>query len=140
MEKIDRMMKSLARGKERALPVLNGVVGHTLKKIGLAIPMRLYAGEKPLSLTKSGLGKAGLPAGGKICILAHGNCGSERGWAFKEDRSKDYGSLLQKEFGFTPFFLRYNSGLHISSNGHRLSALLEKLIHSYPVKVSELIL
>ena len=48
--------------------------------------------------------------------------------------------MLQKDLGFTPCFLRYNSGLHISTNGRRLSNLLEEFVRSYPEKVAELIL
>lgn len=127
---------------ERLQCVLNGVIGDTLEasKIGFAINMTLYAAGKPLTVTKKILSEIALPDTGKICILAHGSCGSEQGWGFKGNSSINYGSLLQNDFGFTPFFLRYNSGLHISTNGKRLSNLLEKFFRCYPKKVSEVIL
>jgi len=127
---------------KRILAILNGVLGDTLEKtkITLAMKMTLHTADLPLILTKKYLAKSDLPASGRICILAHGNCGSEKGWGFRENSSTSYGSLLQKDFGFTPFFLSYNSGLHISTNGKLLSNLLEKLIAHYPHKISELML
>lgn len=132
----------LDKATQRTLHVMNGVIGDMLenKGTGLAMKMTLYASNKPLTVTKKCLSQIKLPDTDKICILAHGNCGSEKGWAFKENPSANYGSLLQKDFGFTPFYLRYNSGLHISVNGKRLSDLLEKFIRCYPKKVREVIL
>lgn len=89
------------------------------------------------------LSSSKISGSGKICILAHGSCGSEMGWTFFDEASgekTDYGSLLERDFGFAPLYLRYNSGLHISTNGKRLSALLEKLIASSPTKIREVVL
>ena len=36
--------------------------------------------------------------------------------------------------GFSPLYLRYNSGLHISENGRRLSWLLEELCREWPLR------
>lgn len=127
---------------DRSLCTLNGVIGDTLekKKSWLSIQMRLYNEKGPLSLTQSTLKQVGVGEDGKICILAHGSCSSESDWKFKNDFSKNYGVLLQSEMSYTPFFLRYNSGLHISTNGKRLSDLLEKLVRSYPSPINEIIL
>src|SRR3990167_10317719 len=135
-------MKKMKKIASQTLHVMNGVIGDMLEKskTGLAMKMTLYAGGKPLTMTKKSLRDIELPDTGKVTILAHGSCGSEKGWGFKENRSISYGSLLQKDFGFTPFFLRYNSGLHISVNGKRLSDLLEKFIRSCPKKIREVVL
>ena len=132
----------MARGTQHTLFVLNGVLGDTLEKnkTGLAVKMALYNTHGPLNLTKKSLSQCNLPLTGNICILAHGSCGSEKGWGFKGNKSTNYGSLLQKDFDFTPFFLRYNSGLHISTNGKRLSNLLEKFVLSYPTQINKIIL
>jgi pimeloyl-ACP methyl ester carboxylesterase len=37
-------------------------------------------------------------------------------------------------------YLHYNSGLHVSTNGRALSALLEQLVEAWPVPVEELVL
>lgn len=142
MEKMQKFVSSMARGTQKTLFILNGVLGDTLEKnkTGLALKMALHDTFGPLNLTKKALSHCDLPNTGKICILAHGSCSSEKAWGFKGNKSTNYGSLLQKDFDFTPFFLRYNSGLHISTNGKRLSNLLEKFIQAYPTKINEIIL
>lgn len=130
MNKIRKFFTTVAGDKERYLCAVNGIIGDHLDK-----------GKSPLAVTMRLFPSAGTSEiGGKICILANGSCASEKDWNFKNSSTMTYGSLLQKDFGFTSYFLRYNSGLHISTNGHRFSALLEKFIRSYPVKVTEVVL
>jgi triacylglycerol lipase len=135
-------LASLADDQTRYQVVLNGVIGDLLAKhkSRMAIGMAFYSDGDPLLIAKPALKKTDLPKSGKICILAHGSCNSERDWRFQNDVSLDYGKLLQKDLGHTPFYLRYNSGLHISTNGKRLSSLLEKLVNHYPTKVTEIML
>jgi pimeloyl-ACP methyl ester carboxylesterase len=52
----------------------------------------------------------------------------------------DYGSMLARDLGFTPFYVRYNSGLPIAENGTALSALLDRLVAEYPVPLEEIVL
>lgn len=119
--------------------VLNGVLGDLLeeKKSPLSIQMAFYENNQPMALDKE---KWSQGVGGKICILAHGSCNTENDWRFKDDPSRDYGSLLKKDSGYTPFYLRYNSGLHIFVNGQRLSNLLEELIGCSSQEISEIVL
>ena len=49
-----------------------------------------------------------------------------------------YGDRLDSELGYTPLFVRYNSGLHISHNGRALGALMEELAANWPVPVAEI--
>lgn len=133
---------TLGRGWERTLSVVNGIIGDTFekKKSRLAIPMEFFAAGKPLQLTRTSLAKMKLPPTGKLSIFTHGNCASETSWGFKGNPAKNYGLLLEKDAGLTPFFVRYNSGLHISTNGKCLSDLLEKLVRFYPVQVTSIVL
>lgn len=142
MKQLRNFSKAFVKGRNRTIAILNGIFGDSLEKhqSSFSTKMKIYAGNKPLVLTKKALSEAGLPINGKICFLAHGMCGSEKGWNFKEDPSLNYGSLLEKDTGLAPLFLRYNSGLHISENGKRLSEMLEKLVLHYPTQVSELVL
>jgi pimeloyl-ACP methyl ester carboxylesterase len=39
---------------------------------------------------------------------------------------------LSRALGFTPVYLHYNSGLHISINGHALAQQLERLVDQWP--------
>ncbi|MBY0411310.1 MAG: alpha/beta hydrolase, partial [Burkholderiaceae bacterium] len=50
----------------------------------------------------------------------------------------DHGAYLAAARGYTPVYLRYNTGLHTSTNGAQLSALLESLVAAWPVPVTEL--
>ena len=52
----------------------------------------------------------------------------------------DHGAALARDLGYTPLYLLYNSGLHISTNGHAFAAILEQLVASWPVAVDELVL
>lgn len=126
----------------RYLSTLNGVIGDSLekRKSALSIQMGLFSGGRPVTITKNSLRALPLLDNGKICLLAHGSCSFERDWHFKGSPEKDYGSLLQAERGHFPWYLRYNSGLHISTNGRLFSTLLENLVRSYPTKVSEIVL
>jgi pimeloyl-ACP methyl ester carboxylesterase len=109
----------------RHLSLLNGVVGDMLdaQRSRLAIGMRLM----------------GEVRGGKLCILVHGLCDSEEIWRFPGNPARDYGTLLQKDLGYVPLYLRYNSGLHISTNGRLLSQILSEICENNPGTIREII-
>jgi pimeloyl-ACP methyl ester carboxylesterase len=46
--------------------------------------------------------------------------------------------MLASELGYSPVYLRYNSGLHISTNGRALATRLEQLLDNWPVPLDEL--
>jgi pimeloyl-ACP methyl ester carboxylesterase len=56
------------------------------------------------------------------------------------DKEANYGQFLARDLGFTPLFLRYNTGRHISENGRALAALLEQLLDAYPLPLTEIAL
>ena len=126
--------------------ILNGVVGDYLseRQNGLAIDMAFYHAGQPLVLTPASLGAVYPNPTGKLCVLVHGLGCHEGVWAFRQTQpnpeDQSYGTLLQAECGFTPFYLRYNTGLHISQNGRSLARLLGQLLDSYPVPVEEIVL
>jgi triacylglycerol lipase len=115
----------LSEIKGQPLAVLNGVVGDSLdaQKSKLAIKMSLI-GEQP---------------GSRLCIFVHGLCDSETAWQYSDDPTTSYGSLLEKDCGYTPILVRYNSGLHISTNGQLLVKLINKLCKNSPDPIEEII-
>jgi pimeloyl-ACP methyl ester carboxylesterase len=123
--------------KDRYIAALNGVIGDSLEKqkSRLSIKMDFYANGKPIRRIQTAP-----KITGRICIFVHGSCDNEESWKSNDGKSKDYGLALQKEFGYAPLYVRYNSGLHISTNGQKLSRLLRKLFHNYPEKIEEIIL
>jgi hypothetical protein len=123
--------------RERALAVLNGVMGDRLADAGnpLAIPMTLrHRGEfldcsRPLAIP-------GVTA--RPLLLIHGLCGSDLDWRARRDRDvHDHGEALASAFGYTPVHVRYNTGLHVSRNGRELSSHLERLAARWPVPIED---
>jgi len=122
--------------RERLVSALNGVVGDYLLESGdaLQIPMRFRRNGAALELTSEALARSIPAASGKIVVLVHGLCMSDLQWRRREH---DHGEALALDAGFTPVYLHYNSGLHISTNGRELASRLEELIQAWPVEVEQ---
>lgn len=118
----------------------NGVYGDYLARTGnpLAIDMSLrYRGRRidpgdPASVFEQH-GDVTLPS--KLLVLVHGLCMNDRQW---NRDGHDHGAALAGDLGYLPLYLRYNSGLHIASNGRLLAELLETLIGNCTTPVEEL--
>ncbi|MFP3900365.1 MAG: esterase/lipase family protein [Acidimicrobiia bacterium] len=121
--------------------VLNGLIGDELAEQGssLAVPLsfRTRAGDE-LPLEREALGRALPDAGPRLCVLVHGLMSSETVWRFAGRPRLTYGELLAAEHGVTPVYVRYNTGLHISTNGRELAAALQRLVRAWPVRVREI--
>ena len=120
---------SSSTGREAWLAALNGVLGDHLVATGnpLAIPIRFRQGGEPLAPSD----------GRRLLVLAHGLCMNDLQWNRK---GHDHGAALARDLGFTPVYLHYNSGLHISTNGHAFAVLIEDLVRQWPVPVEELVI
>ncbi|WP_240359874.1 esterase/lipase family protein [Pyxidicoccus trucidator] len=129
-------------GVEFAIGVLNGVVGDYLHRQdnGLATPMEFFHDGRPLRLDRESLQRAYPHSRGRLALWVHGLAVTEAVWSFPSEPAVTYGSLLEQDAGFTPLYLRYNTGLHISDNGESLARLLEELVAAFPVPVEELVL
>jgi hypothetical protein len=130
-----------------AMAALNGLYGDRLQRSypALALPMRLRAEGSDVALTPQRLAAAYPSPSGSLVLFVHGLCESEESWSLAAERRHGerhitYGSLLRDDLGFTPLYLRYNSGRHISDNGHDLSDLLEDLVDAWPVPVAEIVM
>ena len=91
----------------------------------LAIAMRLRRGGIALPSEPESLAAAIPQAGGKLVVLVHGLCMNDLQWTRK---GHDHGAALARDLGYTPVYLHYNSGLHISTNGRAFAELLESLV------------
>jgi pimeloyl-ACP methyl ester carboxylesterase len=123
--------------RDMLLAALNGVVGDHLAASdnSLAIRMHLRIAGQPL---EHGVpGKALSHASGKILLLVHGLCLNDRHWL---RNGHDHGALLASELGYTPVYLRYNTGLHISTNGRAFAEQIECLLQRWPAPVEELVI
>ncbi len=132
-----------------SISLVNGFWGDYLHDHGngLAVEMALYAHNRPLTLTAERLVALHPQPSPKLCILVHGLSCNEHLWSFvppqeadSQPEQVDYGTLLQAEFGCTPFYLRYNTGLSVAENGKSLAILLQTLCDCYPIKVEEMVL
>ncbi|MFY9822612.1 MAG: alpha/beta hydrolase [Thermoanaerobaculia bacterium] len=127
---------STSRGREAWLAALNGVLGDHLaaSRNPLAIPMGLRREGQPLEPGRSLAGAIPQP-GGKLLVLAHGLCMNDLQWNRK---GHDHGAALARDLSYTPLYLHYNSGLHISTNGRAFADLLEAVVSQWPVPLEEL--
>jgi len=119
------------------LAALNGVLGDHLKEDGnpLAIQMTLRRGGRALEPDPQPLRNALPQATDRLLLMVHGSSLSDLQW---NRQGHDHGAALGRDLGFTPVYLRYNSGLHISSNGRELAALLERLVSAWPTPMADL--
>jgi pimeloyl-ACP methyl ester carboxylesterase len=121
--------------------VANGVCGDYLLRTGnpLAIDMSLrYRGRRvdlrdPTSVFEQH--DVATPVSKKLLVLVHGLCMNDRQW---NRDGHDHGAALADELGYLPFYLRYNSGLQISSNGRALAEQLEALLGNWALPVEDL--
>jgi triacylglycerol lipase len=125
---------------------INALVGDYLRdqRNALAVEMDFYTRNRPLKLTRTGSFPALASSTGKLVVFVHGLGCNEGIWAFHDPghgrHATSYGARLASDLGYTPFFVRYNTGLSVSENGQHLSALLEALLAGYPHPVEELVL
>ncbi len=126
--------------RQAVLAALNGVLGDRLAQTHnpLATPMTLrWQGQV--------LDPQAMPpmpgATGKVLLLIHGLCMNDLQWSAQPVNdgpvASDHGAALAAH-GYTPVYLRYNTGLHTSQNGQDLARLLEQLMAHWPQPVQEL--
>ncbi len=141
LAQLEPLLGASSPSTERAAVVaaLNGVLGDHLAETGnpLAVDMRLCREGQPLSLDAASLQSAMPGAGRKLLVLLHGLCMNDRLWARK---GHDHGEALAKDLGFTPVYLHYNTGLHISVNGRAFDAIMQALVDAWPEPIDELVL
>jgi pimeloyl-ACP methyl ester carboxylesterase len=123
--------------RDMLLAALNGVVGDHLAASDnpLAICMHLRSDGQPLA--HDAAGRTLSHARGKVLLLVHGLCLNDQHW---QRNGHSHGASLAGDLGYIPIYLRYNTGLHISTNGRALAQQLEELLQGWPVPVEELVI
>jgi pimeloyl-ACP methyl ester carboxylesterase len=124
------------------LSALNGAFGDTLVRRGnpLALRMAFRRRGRDLSLTPGSLAEAYPNAKPRLAVFVHGLCETEDAWKLGAARHVPYGHRMEIELGYSPLYLRYNTGRHISENGRELAGALEDLISAWPTDVHEVVL
>ncbi|MBC7171158.1 MAG: alpha/beta hydrolase [Polyangiaceae bacterium] len=130
----------MLRPLELAIAVLNGAVGDYLARTGngLATEFVLAHDGAVLPVDRASLARVHPNASNRVVVLVHGLMCTEDIFRFRD--GGDYGSMLERDLGFTPLYVRYNSGLPIEANGASLARLLEDVVREYPVDIEELLL
>jgi pimeloyl-ACP methyl ester carboxylesterase len=125
-----------------AVGAINGLWGDRLnrRRSALETPMGVRRGGRDVALDAASLAHAFPEATPKLVVFIHGLCETEEAWRLGAGRSVPYGDRLGAELGYTPVYVRYNSGLHISVNGRRLARLLDELTGNWPVEIAEIAL
>jgi hypothetical protein len=86
--------------------------------------------------TREGFASAYPDAAPRVVVLVHGVMCTESIWELPD--GQDYGSLLARDLGLCPLYVRYNSGRAIADNGRELSRLLAALCEQFAVPVEQI--
>jgi pimeloyl-ACP methyl ester carboxylesterase len=125
-----------------ALGALNGAFGDRLERqrSPLAVHMTVRRGGAAVDLDADAVRAAFPDATGRLAVFLHGLCETEEAWTFWSPGQVPYGPRLRVDLGYTPVYIRYNSGRHISDNGRELAQLLDQLTAVWPVPREEIAL
>ncbi|WP_373045403.1 esterase/lipase family protein [Vulgatibacter sp.] len=118
-----------------ALAVLNGAIGDHLDRTGNGLATEMAFVRAGASVPAAAAAPA--EASGRLVVLVHGLMCTETVW--RQPDGGDFGSQLERDLGYTPLYLRYNSGRSLAENGAALARLLEELIDTWPVPVEEIL-
>ena len=132
-----------ARAGRLVLGAVNGLWGDTLTRRypELTLDMGVRSCGRDVHVDRDGIALAFPSATPRLVMFLHGLCETDEWWLPRAtDRRADFGSRLQRDLGYTPVYLRYNSGLRVSDNGRQLAHLLDDLVDAWPVPVEELAL
>ena len=125
-------------GGSAVIAAIAGLRGDALEEEGspLAQPMAVRVAGEPAAVEPQALAAAFPDATPRVVVFVHGLMETEFSWGTGET----YGTRLERELGYTPVTVRYNSGLRISRNGRCLSELMDELVAAWPVEVERVAL
>src|SRR3954452_12340151 len=134
---------STTRRGAAVVAAINGLIGDTLERRQSALhqPMALRVHGESLATDREVLAAAYPTATPRLVVFLHGLMETEFSWRWgSRATGESYGTLLERELGITPLYVRYNSGRHVSDNGRSLADLLEEAVAAWPVPVEEVTL
>lgn len=107
--------------------------------------MALRHRGRDVAAQRDALATAFPTASPRLALFVHGLAGNESTWRFYArehygDTTTTYGSRLCQDLGYTPLYIRYNTGLHISENSRALADLIDRIVQEWPVPVEEIVL
>jgi pimeloyl-ACP methyl ester carboxylesterase len=122
---------SAAPGGAALLAAIDGLIGDVLEREHreLAPPMCIRVDGR--AVTPAEFAATAEP-GARLCVFLHGLMETEFSWG-----REPYGDRLD---GWTPVYVRYNTGRRISDNGASLDELLEELAGAWPAQIDRIAL
>ena len=127
---------------------VNGLIGDTLEEEGspLAHPIRItsWPGGGGAVPGASAVGTdvvaldPGQPVTGDVVVFVHGLMETEHSWGL--GGREPYGERLARDAGWTPLYVRYNTGRRISRNGLALCEALCDELADWPVPLERVAL
>ena len=126
---------------------LNGLYGDAFferkHRLDLGMSIRQQGGVVPL--TAESLAELFPNSTPKLVVFVHALCTTEWVWSIGSQQhyglpEVTIGTRLKDDLGYTPVYVRYNTGRHISHNGQLLSKHLSKLCTSFPVPLEQIAL
>lgn len=128
---------------------VNGVFGDFLAREHnpLAIRLAFRHRSRSVALTPQVLADTWPDATGRLAVFIHGLCCDEQSWSLYSSAHwpdaatpQTYGPRLEDALDYTPLYVRYNTGRHISENGEDFAQALEQLVEHWPVPVERIAL
>ena len=121
---------------------LNGLFGDRIRDAHpeLAITMAVRRRGRDVALDTESLRAAFPEATGDLVVFLHGLSETESYWdRRRHETGGSYGERLAGE-GWSPVYLRANSGLTLSENGVAMAAVMDDLVAAWPVEVRRIAL
>lgn len=122
---------------------VNGLIGDRLAdgvpEMAIEMAVRLRGRDVPLDPDQ--LAVAFPAASDALVVFLHGLSESEEHWYRRaHETGGSYGERLALEEGWSPVYLRINTGLPLAENGVALSSLLDRLVAAWPTPVRRIAL
>lgn len=117
---------------------VNGLIGERLREEHphLALTMTIRRDGRGVRPEPAELEAAFPDATDRVVVFVHGLGEHEGHWSTRsEEMGGTYGSRLTTYAGWTPVYLRLNTGLPVAANGVALTALMQELVDAWPVEV-----
>ncbi len=134
-------LEATAAGRQ-VLSAVNGLIGDRLaeERPELAIAMAVRGGRCDVPLEREALARTFPDATPDLVVFLHGLGENDDSWdARRDELGGSYGSRLAAD-GWTPVYLRANTGLSITHNGVALASLLDDLVGLWPTEVRRIAL
>ena len=118
------------------MSTVNGLIGDRLVEEGsdAAIRTAIRVDGRDVPTDTDSLADAFPEASRDLVVFAHGLMEHEHHWARRGDELPSYGAALAAS-GWTPVYLRINTGLSLKENGVALASLFDRLVANWPVPV-----